>query len=41
LGLGPKWFEEVLALISLKDEVERVKKESQTVQEKLRHMAKT
>jgi hypothetical protein len=40
IELGPHWLEEVLAIISLKDEVERVKKERQQVQEKLRRMAK-
>ena len=40
IELGPQWFEEVLAIISLKDEVERVKKERLAVQEKLRRMAK-
>ena len=40
IELGPKWLEEVLAIISLKDEVERVKKQRQQVQEKLRRMAK-
>ena len=40
IELGPQWLEEVLAIISLKDEVERVKKERQAVQEKLRRMAK-
>jgi len=33
-------LEEAMAIISLKDEVERVKKERQDVQEKLRRMAK-
>jgi len=40
IELGPQWLEEVLAIISLKDEVERVKKGRQTTQEKLRRMAK-
>ena len=40
MELGPRWLEEVLAIISLKDEVERVRKERKTVQEKLRRMAK-
>ena len=40
IKLGPKWLEEVLTIISLKDDVERVKKERRTVQEKLRRMAK-
>jgi site-specific DNA recombinase len=41
IELGPKWFEEVLALISLKDEAERIKKARQMVHEKLRRLAKT
>jgi site-specific DNA recombinase len=40
IELGPKWLEEVLAIISLKDEVERVKKQRHDVQEKLRRMAR-
>jgi site-specific DNA recombinase len=40
IELGPKWFEEVLAIISLKDEVERIKITRQDVIEKLRRMAK-
>ena len=40
IELGPKWLEEVLSIISLKDDVDRVKKERQAVQEKLRRMAK-
>jgi len=40
IELGPKWLEEVLAIISLKDEVERVKKQRLDVQEKLRRMAR-
>ena len=40
IELGPKWLEEVLTIISLKDDVERVKKERRAVQEKLRRMAK-
>jgi site-specific DNA recombinase len=40
IELGPQWLEEVLAIISLKDEVNQVKKKRQTVQEKLRRMAK-
>jgi site-specific DNA recombinase len=38
--LGPRWLEEVLSIISLKDEVDRVKKASQLTQEKLLCMAK-
>jgi len=40
IELGPQWLEEVLAIVSLKDEVERVKKERHLVQEKLRRMAR-
>ena len=40
IELGPQWLEEVLAIISLKDEVERVKKQRQATLEKLRRMAK-
>jgi len=40
IELGPQWLEEVLAIISLKDEVEQVTKKRQALQEKLRRMAK-
>jgi len=40
IELGDQWLEEVLAIISLKDEVARVKKDRQIAQEKLRRMAK-
>jgi site-specific DNA recombinase len=40
IELGPKWLEEVLAIISLKDEVERVRDERSKAEEKLRRMAK-
>jgi site-specific DNA recombinase len=40
IELGPQWLEEVLAIISLKDEVDQVKKKRQAVQEKLRRMTK-
>lgn len=40
IELGPRWLEEVLSIISLKGEVERVKKERQACQEKLRRMGK-
>ncbi len=40
IELGPQWLEEVLAIISLKDEIERVKIERQQVEEKLRRMTK-
>ncbi len=40
IELGPKWLEEVLAIVNLADEVVRVRKERQNLQEKLRRMAK-
>jgi DNA invertase Pin-like site-specific DNA recombinase len=40
IELGPRWLEEVLAIIRLKDEVARVKKDRQDVQEKLRRMTR-
>jgi site-specific DNA recombinase len=40
IELKPKWQEEVLAIISLKDEVDRVRKERIAVQERLRRMGK-
>jgi len=40
IELRPKWLEEVLAIISLKDEVSWVNKQHQGVREKLRRMAK-
>ena len=40
IELKPQWLEEVLAIISLKDEVDRVKKQRLAVNEKLRRMAK-
>jgi site-specific DNA recombinase len=41
IEFGPKWFEEVLALTSLKDEVERIKKTWEATLEKLRRMARS
>ena len=41
IELGPRWLEEVLSIISLKDEVEQVRKKREVAQEKLRRMAKT
>ncbi len=41
IELGPKWLEEVLAIVDLKDEVGQVGKKRQAVLEKLRRMAKT
>jgi len=40
IELGPQWLEEVLAIISLKDEVTHVTKKREITQEKLRRMAK-
>ena len=40
IELGPQWLEEVLAIISLKDEVEQVNKKRQAIQEKPRRMDK-
>jgi site-specific DNA recombinase len=40
IELGPKWLEEVLAIVSLQDEVHRVKEERLRVEEKLRRMAR-
>jgi hypothetical protein len=40
IELGPRWLEEVLAIISLKDEVDRIKKARIATQEKLRRMGK-
>ena len=41
IELGPEWLEEVLSIISLKDEVARVKKDRLAVIEKQRRLAKT
>ncbi len=40
IELGPRWLEEVLAIVALKDEVERVKKQRLDIQAKLKRMAK-
>ncbi len=40
IELGPKWLEEVLSIISLKDEVERINKERDEVKSKLHRMAR-
>ena len=40
IELRPKWLEEVLAIVSLQDEVQRVKEERSKAEEKLRRMAK-
>jgi DNA invertase Pin-like site-specific DNA recombinase len=39
IELGPQWLEEVLAIISLKDEVERVKTERHAAHSRLKRMA--
>ncbi|MFC2020597.1 recombinase family protein, partial [Chloroflexota bacterium] len=41
IELGPRWLEEVLAIVNLKDDMDRVKKERKQAHEKLRRMAKT
>ncbi len=41
IELGEKWLEEVLSIISVKDEAERVVKKKQDIQQRLRRMAKT
>ncbi len=40
IELGPRWLEEVMTIISLKDEVETISRKRQNAQEKLRRMAK-
>ncbi len=40
IELGPRWLEEVLTIISLKDEVDTISKKRHNTQEKLRRMAK-
>ena len=40
IELNPKWLEEVLAIVNLKDEAERIKKRRTEVQEKLKRMGK-
>ncbi len=41
IELGDRWLDEVLAIISIKDEAERVAKKKQDIQQRLRRMAKT
>ncbi len=41
IELGRNWLEEVIAIVNLKDDVDRVKQERRQVQEKLRRMART
>jgi site-specific DNA recombinase len=40
IELKPRWMEEVLAILSLKDESDRIAKQRKSIQEKLRRMAK-
>jgi len=40
IELDPQWLEEVLAIISLKGEVDQVTKKREAAQEKLRRMAR-
>ncbi len=40
IELGPRWLEEVLAIVSLKDEVERVKTQRQQLNERLRRLGR-
>ncbi|MDD5702140.1 MAG: hypothetical protein PHU23_08845 [Dehalococcoidales bacterium] len=40
IELHPQWLEEVLAIVNLKDEVDRVKKQRAVVQERLRRVGK-
>ncbi len=41
IELGPRWLEEVLALVNLKDDVDRIKRERKQLQEKLRRLGQT
>ncbi|MFC1982004.1 recombinase family protein [Chloroflexota bacterium] len=41
IELSPRWLEEVLAIVNLKDDVDKVKKERKQLQEKLKRMART
>ncbi len=40
IELGPRWLEEVLSIISLKDEVDRVKTQRQQLNERLRRLGR-
>ena len=40
IELGPRWLEEVLSIISLQDQVQKVREDRAKVQEKLRRMAR-
>jgi hypothetical protein len=41
IEIGPTWQEQILAIISVKDEVERVKEERKKVEEKLKRLGQT
>ncbi len=41
IELNERWLDEVLAIISIKDEAERINKKKQDIQQRLRRMAKT
>jgi site-specific DNA recombinase len=41
IEIGPAWQEQILAIIQVKDEVERVKEERKKVKERLRRLAQT
>jgi site-specific DNA recombinase len=41
IELGPAWQQQILAIISVKDEVDRIKEERLKVQEKIRRLGKT
>ena len=40
IELGPMWQQQVMAIISVKDEVERVKEQRQRVKDKLKRLGK-
>ena len=41
IELGERWLEEVLAIISIKDEADRINKRQQDIKNRLKRMAKT
>ena len=41
IELGERWLEEVLAIISIKDEADRINKRQQNIKNRLKRMAKT
>lgn len=41
IELGPRWLEEVLSIVNLKDDVERINRERKQLQEKLRRLGQT